>query len=77
MSRKSARLLGYELGISSAEVYRRLEEAGLIEKAVYSFHSSISNGWQLTSKGEEYGEMSNNYPIPIFDDEVIDLIKDL
>ena len=77
MSRKSARLLGHELGISSAEVYRRLEKAGLVEKAVYSFHRSISKGWQLTSKGEKYGEMSNNYPIPIFDDEVIDLIKDL
>lgn len=77
MPRKSARLLGRELGISSSEVYRRLEQMGLIEKVIYSFHGTVACGWQLTSKGKAYGEMSMNYPIPVFDEDILDLIKDL
>lgn len=77
MPRKSARILGRELGISSSEVYRRLEQIGLIENLIYSFHGTVASGWKLTSKGEAYGEMSINFPIPIFDDDIIDLIKDL
>lgn len=78
MSRKSARLLGYELGMNAHEVNLALEELGYIEKSGYVTLKGTPT-WDITEEGKLHGEPSH-HPYSsgaIWDDDVIDDIKNL
>ena len=51
MSRKSARLLGYELGMNAHEVNLALEELGYIEKSGYVTLKGTPT-WDITEEGK-------------------------
>ena len=75
MARKSARVLGKELGMGPHKVNLVLEKLGLLRKSKYV----TQNGqviWKITPKGAQFGEPSKNYEhTAIWDEEVVDLIR--
>ena len=76
MARKSARLLGQEIGMNAKEVNKLLETIGLIKRG-RAVTQTGSPTWELTELGKAFGEPSK-HPYSsghIWDDEVIGLIK--
>lgn len=77
MARKSARLIGKDLGgFSSRKVNQMLFHAGFIKNISPEGHTPR---WELTDLGKLHGEKSKNrdFDIPIWDDDVADILKKL
>ncbi len=73
MAKKSARLLGYEVGLGPHDMNLALEEAGFLKKG----HAVTRNGspvWEITEKGKEYG-CQGSYSA-IWDECVLDKIRE-
>ena len=70
---KSARGLGYEIGLNAHQVNETLEKAGLLErgKAVYMNGSPV---WEITEKGKEYGK--DGYWSAVWDESVLEVLKE-
>ena len=76
MARKSARLIGYEIGKNAHEVNLLLEKLGFIVKSS-AVTMSGSPTWDLTELGKLHGERSH-HPYSwgfIWDDDVAEILK--
>lgn len=76
MARKSARVLGEQLGLSAHTVNLLLEELGYIQRSKYRTLPGGPN-WELTEEGKRHGE-SSKHPYSagfIWDDDVLDDIE--
>lgn len=78
MARKSARILGQDLGLNAHQVNLALEHLGLIVKSRYVTHEGYSL-WDLTEEGKKYGQPSKNPYASghIWDDIVADMIREM
>ncbi len=76
MARKSARLIGNQIGKSAKEVNLMLEKIGFIKKgAAVTMQGNPT--WELTELGKKHGEPSGHqysYGF-VWDDEVVSILK--
>jgi DNA-binding HxlR family transcriptional regulator len=76
MARKSARVLGKQVGLTARTVNLLLEKLGYLQKSKY-YSTPAGPNWELTDEGRRHGEPSK-HPYSagfIWDDDVLDQIE--
>ena len=73
MAWKSARLIGYDLGLGPHDTNLVLAKMGFLRKSQYVTRNG-SPTWDITEKGKEYGCQGTHSAI--WDERVVDIMRD-